>query len=225
MADIALNDLVPVQNGFLTNDIMLVQRGSEPMRVSAGDMERWMREEAQKAAGNLQRGYRGYGITEVTPQSAEHSKGGLDTYVIHYEDGHTSTYQVYNGMDGDGSPPVAADIPALAQKDGAVSPQGIVRFSAADHVHPSNVMMFSGTVASTAWVDDDTYADFPYKAVALHDSRITSACVAEVMFDYTEIESGIYAPITSTDDSGNVWIYAAAAPNTDIVIPSIVILR
>lgn len=48
-------------------------------------------------------GNQGVSVTSVTLTSGSHQPGTLDTYTITYSDSSTSTFQVYNGIDGTGA--------------------------------------------------------------------------------------------------------------------------
>lgn len=76
------------------------------------------------------------------------------------------------------------------------------------------------TVATADWVEDETYADFPYKAV-LTCEGVNDQYVAQVIFNVEEVIAGIYAPVNKTGD-GNITIWASEVPADDIIIPTII---
>ncbi len=51
----------------------------------------------------------GVGITSITLTQGNHAPGTYDTYTVVYSDGNTSSFQVYNGADGEGSGDLKAD--------------------------------------------------------------------------------------------------------------------
>lgn len=75
------------------------------------------------------------------------------------------------------------------------------------------------TVEVSDWVSDNTYEDYPYKAV-ISKTGITANDILFVVFDMTEAVSGNYAPICSSA-AGTVTIYAKEVPAADIIIPVI----
>lgn len=76
------------------------------------------------------------------------------------------------------------------------------------------------TVATSNWEEDETYADFPYKAV-LTCEGVNDQYVAQVIFNVEEVIAGIYAPVNKTGD-GNITIWASEVPADDIIIPTII---
>lgn len=76
------------------------------------------------------------------------------------------------------------------------------------------------TIATSDWEEDETYADFPYKAV-LTCEGVNDQYVAQVIFNVEEVIAGIYAPVNKTGD-GNITIWASEVPADDIIIPTII---
>lgn len=100
--------------------------------------------------------------------------------------------------------------------DGSVTAQKL----AADAVKLS----FSNTsVADALFVDDSTYADFPYRA-SVPLTGVTSSMTPEVVFGVTDAMSGTFAPVAETYNGG-VYIYASEVPSADITIPTIICWR
>lgn len=78
-------------------------------------------------------------------------------------------------------------------------------------------------VSTAAFVADTTYADFPYRAeIAIEGA--TAEMKPDVNFDYAELSSGIFCPVTESYDGG-VYIYASEVPAADITIPVIDLWR
>lgn len=71
------------------------------------------------------------------------------------------------------------------------------------------------------FVLDTTYEDYPYKAdIPFEDAQ--EDLVPEINFSLEQIESGNYAPV-ALSGNGYVRIYAKELPETELVIPSIVL--
>lgn len=88
-----------------------------------------------------------------------------------------------------------------------------------DHVY----MFINKTVKSTDWENDTTYMDYPYKAV-ISIAGADEDYVATVVFDVEQATSGMFAPVVKTAKE-SVIIYANALPDSDIIIPTILIIR
>lgn len=83
-----------------------------------------------------------------------------------------------------------------------------------------NILKFTNLAALT-WVDDTTYADYPYRC-DLACSGVVADYYAEVVFGVTEATSGDYAPICEAKtDAVSVW----SKKNDSIVIPTIIITK
>lgn len=76
------------------------------------------------------------------------------------------------------------------------------------------------TVATSAWVSDTTYTDFPYRA-AVACQGVTVKHYAEVVFSPTDALEGIFCPVAASYDGG-VYIYASEIPEAALTIPTIV---
>ena len=82
-------------------------------------------------------------------------------------------------------------------------------------------LQFTDTaVATTAFVSDDTYEDFPYKA-SVTLTGVTADMTPEVVLGVTEAMSGSYAPVAECY-AGGVYIYATEVPSVAITIPTII---
>lgn len=79
------------------------------------------------------------------------------------------------------------------------------------------------TVATSAWTNVGTYADYPYRA-AISCTGVDTNYVPNVTFGVTECSSGLYAPV-AISASNIVYIYANAIPSTAITIPTIQCIR
>lgn len=99
-------------------------------------------------------------------------------------------------------------------------------FAAASHAHAgyAEVKIFSGvSVAASAWVNDSTYAAYPY-AASIACPGVTASHVPEVVFGATEAASGNFAPV-ALSGSGTVKIYAATKPTAAITVQSITCIK
>lgn len=99
-------------------------------------------------------------------------------------------------------------------------------FANASHAHAgyAEVKIFSGvSVAASAWVNDSTYAAYPY-AASIACSGVTASHAPEVVFGATEAASGNFAPV-ALSGSGTVKIYAATKPTAAITVQSITCIK
>ena len=99
-------------------------------------------------------------------------------------------------------------------------------FANASHAHAgyAEVKIFSGvSVTASAWVNDSTYAAYPY-AASIACPGVTASHVPEVVFGATEAASGNFAPV-ALSGSGTVKIYAATKPTAAITVQSITCIK
>lgn len=85
-------------------------------------------------------------------------------------------------------------------------------------------LAFANTVvAVSAWAEDSTYEDYPYRAaVAL--SGVTAAMIPDVVFGLAAMADNSFAPVAECYNGG-VYIYAADVPEFAITIPTIICWR
>ena len=85
-------------------------------------------------------------------------------------------------------------------------------------------LAFANTVvAVSAWAEDITYEDYPYRAaVAL--SGVTAAMIPDVVFGLAAMADNSFAPVAECYNGG-VYIYAADVPESAITIPTIICWR
>jgi hypothetical protein len=82
------------------------------------------------------------------------------------------------------------------------------------------VLKFTNLSADT-WVDDTTYADFPYRC-DISCTGVTENMYAEVILSIEHATSGQYAPVCETNtDIVSIW----ASTNVQIIIPTIIITK
>lgn len=75
-------------------------------------------------------------------------------------------------------------------------------------------------IAPAAYIADDTYPDFPFRATIPLDG-INETMTPCVTFDVAEAIGGMFAPVAECYNGG-VYIYAESAPNYEIIIPTII---
>lgn len=75
-------------------------------------------------------------------------------------------------------------------------------------------------IAPAAYVADDTYPDFPFRAAIPLDgiNETMTPCVA---FDVAEAIGGLFAPVAACYNGG-VYVYAESAPSYEVIIPTII---
>lgn len=76
------------------------------------------------------------------------------------------------------------------------------------------------TVKPTDFKVNDSMVGYPYKA-DITCANVTEQHCATVIFNQSDAQSGVFAPITNTSE-GIVTIYSTKVPSTDIIINSIV---
>ena len=91
-------------------------------------------------------------------------------------------------------------------------------YSDIDDLDEFIIIVQNKSVAANAWVSDNTYEDFPYKA-NISITGVTSDHTADVCFSKADAIGGNYAPVCQTG-SGVVTIYSSVA--SAIIIPTIV---
>lgn len=78
-------------------------------------------------------------------------------------------------------------------------------------------------VATSAWASDTTYADFPFRA-AVPCTGVTESMFVQVVLAPEDATGGNFAPVCRSY-TGGVYLYAKAAPEAEITIPTIVAWR
>lgn len=81
------------------------------------------------------------------------------------------------------------------------------------------IVQNSVSVATSAWVSDTTYTDYPFKA-SIPIEGCTANHIPEITFALADATSGNFAPIAETYDGG-VYIYATEVPPEAMTIPTI----
>ena len=76
------------------------------------------------------------------------------------------------------------------------------------------------SLATSAWLSDSTYTDFPYRA-AVPCAGVTAAHFAQVAPAPDDALGGNLAPVCLSYDGG-IYLYAKAVPTAAMTIPTIV---
>lgn len=88
----------------------------------------------------------------------------------------------------------------------------------------SGCLMFTNkTIATSAWVSDNTYTLYPYKA-NIACTGVTADMFPQVVFDVDDAVSGCFAPVCHSY-AGGVSVYASNVPSSTITIPTIVVMK
>lgn len=88
-------------------------------------------------------------------------------------------------------------------------------------VHIANVLT-DVSVATSAWVSDNTYANYPYRA-AISVPNVTATDIPFVAFSATDQESGNYV---GADSATNIiYIYTNTIPSSAMTIPLVMAIR
>ena len=110
-----------------------------------------------------------------------------------------------------------ANLGALASAAGAVGASNL----AADAV---KLTFTNIAVQASQWAADETYSDFPFRALVGLSSEVTGAMVPEVIFDVADATSGIFAPVAHST-GGGIMLYASELPSAAVTIPTILLWR
>lgn len=79
------------------------------------------------------------------------------------------------------------------------------------------------SIPSSAFVSDNTYGDFPYRAkVTL--AGITKSMFPQVALSVTDATSGNFAPVAESYDGG-IYLYTSSPPENTTIIPTILVWR
>lgn len=79
-----------------------------------------------------------------------------------------------------------------------------------------NILIAYANVSSSSWVEDNTYDDYPYKAV-MTVPGMTINHIPDVYFDAANALSGVFASFSESNVS-SVTIWATEKPSTDISV-------
>lgn len=101
--------------------------------------------------------------------------------------------------------------------------QELAELEAGTAVELKKLAFANTVVAVSAWAEDSTYEDYPYRAaVAL--SGVTAAMIPDVVFGLAAMADNSFAPVAECYNGG-VYIYAADVPESAITIPTIICWR
>ena len=112
---------------------------------------------------------------------------------------------------------------AIEQAAGGEIPDGTITHQklAADAV---KLTFTNIAVQASQWAADETYSDFPFRALVGLSSEVTGAMVPEVIFDVADATSGIFAPVAHST-GGGIMLYASEQPSAAVTIPTILFWR
>ena len=112
---------------------------------------------------------------------------------------------------------------AIEQAAGGEIPDGTITHQklAADAV---KLTFTNVVVQASQWAADETYSDFPFRALVGLSSEVTGAMVPEVIFDVADATSGIFAPVAHST-GGGIMLYASEQPSAAVTIPTIILWR
>lgn len=140
------------------------------------------------------------------------------TYTFTVETAISYPISVANGGTGAADADTArANLGALASAAGAVGASNL----AADAV---KLTFTNIAVQASQWAADETYSDFPFRALVGLSSEVTGAMVPEVIFDVADATSGIFAPVAHST-GGGIMLYASEQPSAAVTIPTILLWR
>lgn len=101
--------------------------------------------------------------------------------------------------------------------------QELANLEAGTAVELKKLAFANTAVPVSAWAENSTYEDYPYRAaVAL--SGVTAAMIPEVVFGLAAMNENSFAPVAECYNGG-VYIYAADVPESTITIPTIICWR
>ena len=87
-------------------------------------------------------------------------------------------------------------------------------------VELKKLAFYNTTVSASAFIDDTTYTDFPFRAsVAL--TGVLESMIPDIMLTLEDATSGNFAPVCECYNGG-VYLYAVSVPDADITIPTII---
>ena len=117
------------------------------------------------------------------------------------------------------------NIPAsgVGVPSGGTTGQVLVKTSGTDYdtAWVNQKLIFNNVqVATSSFVSDATYTDYPYRA-SVTLTNVTSSMYPQVTFNLIDAISGTYAPIAETYNGG-IYIYATQVPSIDMLIPTII---
>lgn len=87
-------------------------------------------------------------------------------------------------------------------------------------VELKKLAFYNTTVSASAFIADNTYPDFPFRAsVAL--TGVLESMIPDIMLSLEDATSGNFSPVCECYNGG-VYLYASSVPDADITIPTII---
>lgn len=134
----------------------------------------------------------------------------------------TGTQGQVVGFDGEGNA-IAQEAPSGLPEGGAEGQILVQGATGAEWVDNPVLAFGPQIVASTAWVSDSTYVDYPYRA-SITLSGVTENHVPSVNFSSADALSGKLSPV-SESYNGGVYIYATEAFTEAVNVGSITCIK
>lgn len=90
-------------------------------------------------------------------------------------------------------------------------------------VELKKLAFYNTAVSSSAFIDDTTYSDFPFRA-SVSLTGVLESMIPDIMLSLADATSGNFSPVCECYNGG-VYLYAASVPDADITIPTIICWR
>lgn len=102
---------------------------------------------------------------------------------------------------------------------------GLARFWAdvKTRLNAATIISNNLAVATSAWVSDTTYEDFPFRA-AVTITGCTASHRPDVTYSVEDATSANFAPVAESY-AGGIYIYAAEKPTATITIPTVILMK
>lgn len=155
-------------------------------------------------------------------EQGEKGKDGLSPYQAAVKEGYTGTENSFNWalvhMSGHAAQHSAGGTDPLKISQDMIEKGAVSREKLAEELKP--LVFKEQSVPVELWVEDKSYADFPFRAgVSL--IGLTAAHYPEVVLGPDDALGGNYAPVTESYDGG-IYLYAAEKPEAPLKVLSVV---
>lgn len=98
--------------------------------------------------------------------------------------------------------------------------QELMGLEAGTAVELRKMLFLDTTVQASAFLEDSTYEDYPYRA-AIELPGVIATMIPEVVYSASAIANTEFSPVAESYNGG-VYIYAEALPEADVNIPTII---